>query len=718
MGFEEKWKIIEEFSKYEISNKGRVRNIANNEISTIVTPNQYGYYKKRMLDDTYSSKYRSIHDLVAKHFVENPDKDNFMVVIHKDGNKLNNSFDNLKWGTGSDFFKIFPKKSSIIDFDEKKIKSLKDEQWKQVEIYDNYYISNYGRVYSCYSRNITNINFKEGENKINIIHNNKTYILKLDILVAKHFIPNLNSYKYLKHTDGDLTNNKFDNLEWTSFGEGKIKNTLVDNDEQNQNGEIWKTLKNHPNYQVSNFGSVRSIFKKENKKPYITTNGFYGLRLWKDNKEHAANIHRLVGEYFVDNPNNSKLIKHKDNNKLNNKYDNLEWVDKIVNINIDLQDKICQIHIKKKVEIVWDSYLDVCKEMDIKFDDLNKACHDGSVLKGYTWKKYVEEDLEGEVWKEWGDYEVSNKGRVRNKNTKKHLTLQTGEDGYVSVGIVGKKTKLIHILVANCFIPKIEGKKFVNHIDGTRSNNNFENLEWVTPKENFEHAIKNKLIGKNYFKQMKIVQKDPYDGRTILIWDDHNMILKYFKITDTELKESIRSQNILKGYNWEFYSEKNIVLKEEIWKDLCINDTYRISNYGRIKNKHNKFLKLSNQVYKILSFNGKFHKVHRLVARTFLENPKKLPFVNHKDGDKYNNFVDNLEWISISDNNKHAVETGLVHYSKAKKINQYSLDGTFLNTFNSIREAMRAVGISKSSIAMMLKGKFKQSGGFIWKYCE
>lgn len=102
-----------------------------------------------------------------------------------------------------------------------------------------------------------------------------------------------------------------------------------------------------------------------------------------------------------------------------------------------------------------------------------------------------------------GKYKVSNLGNVMSMNyrgnTKKQkvLTPIKHYHGYLLVHLVGEnnkvKIKMIHTLVAEAFIPKVEGKRFVNHIDGDKHNNAVMNLEWVTAKENTDHAIRTGL---------------------------------------------------------------------------------------------------------------------------------------------------------------------------------------------------------------------------------
>jgi hypothetical protein len=109
----------------------------------------------------------------------------------------------------------------------------------------------------------------------------------------------------------------------------------------------------------------------------------------------------------------------------------------------------------------------------------------------------------------------------------------------------------------------------------------------------------------------------------------------------------------------------------EKWKDIDgYEGKYQISNYARARNiQTGNILKTvkGKTGYKVLSvYNGKHKtfKLHRLIALAFIPNPDNKPCINHKDGDKLNNSIENLEWVTHSENNKHAFDNGLKDVSK------------------------------------------------------
>lgn len=91
-------------------------------------------------------------------------------------------------------------------------------------------------------------------------------------------------------------------------------------------GVTWSKINGFPNYSVSNTGKVRNDNSGKTKVPVRGTTGYYNVDLYNNGKRSKISIHRIVGETFVDNPNNKPQINHIDGNKLNNNVENLEWV--------------------------------------------------------------------------------------------------------------------------------------------------------------------------------------------------------------------------------------------------------------------------------------------------------------------------------------------------------------------------------------------------------
>lgn len=170
------------------------------------------------------------------------------------------------------------------------------------------------------------------------------------------------------------------------------------------------------------------------------------------------------------------------------------------------------------------------------------------------------------------------------------------------------------------------------------------------------------------------------------------------------------------------------VTRKEIWKDIRdYEGIYEISNFGRVK-REKKILKSSKNsmgYYLVsLSKNGKSktYSIHRLVAETFIPNPSNFSCVNHKDENKENNKLDNLEWCTYQYNTtyRNAIKKRLKTFEKNSKLSipiiQYDKEENLIKEWKSIRCVEKKLKIDSGSITKVCKGKRLSAGGYVWKY--
>ena len=181
---------------------------------------------------------------------------------------------------------------------------------------------------------------------------------------------------------------------------------------------------------------------------------------------------------------------------------------------------------------------------------------------------------------------------------------------------------------------------------------------------------------------------------------------------------------------------------QEIWKDVKgYEGLYQISNLGRVRSfikckahpNVPRIMKLhpNRKGYLKCHLFNKLVSVHRLVAEAFISNFENKPQVNHKDGNKQNNCVDNLEWATNSENQIHANANGLNENRKSahkmkmcKQVVQFDIkDNHIIATYESASEAARQTGIHQSAISSCCLHQygFKSAGGYKWEYegrCE
>jgi len=346
--------------------------------------------------------------------------------------------------------------------------------------------------------------------------------------------------------------------------------------------------------------------------------------------------------------------------------------------------------------------------------------------------------MEEELWKpieSFENYQVSTLGRVKNKNSNK-LMKSSSKGGYLGISLInslGQKTFKVHRLVALAFISNPENKTDVNHMDKNKHNNNICNLEWNTRRENNIHSKLNVIITTN--KNKPIYRIDKNTNEILEKYNSIELAAEWvFSLGLTKTTHNGRNaignvisglSNTAYGFRWKL-ENTNQSLGEEIWKQVIIENVinyekkYFVSNLGRFKNSSGIIMdnyKVNENGYiRVFIFN-KTYTLHRLIGFAFLENSENKEQVNHIDGNKLNNCVSNLAWVTNQENQLHKFKIGLGN-NYTRKITQYDLEMNKITDFNSIVEASKTLNIGKSNIRGVLTNNRKTAGGFIFKYLE
>lgn len=323
----------------------------------------------------------------------------------------------------------------------------------------------------------------------------------------------------------------------------------------------------------------------------------------------------------------------------------------------------------------------------------------------------------------FGNYSVSNYGKIMNRETSYIFNNKPRENGYISIQLRDNNEKrvttYVHILVASLFIPNPENKPSVDHIDKNRSNNIVTNLCWATYREqNMNRSNKKHRQGRN-------IDQYTINGEYIKTWRSIKSVADVFGCNPTNLKHTLAGKrNSWHNYTWAYADDD---LPGEIWKlvPFKISHIYA-SNFGRLKRVglNGRMIYGSEEGGYIrvgMRINGKIVKfsAHQLICLAFhgLPPDEERIYVNHINGVKNDNYSENLEWVNNSENLQHAHDNELVSLSSmSKPVLQYTLDGTFIKKYNSIAEVIRECHYQRGGWTSAMNNNSGIYGGFLWKF--
>ena len=336
---EEEWKMVEGFSKYEISNLGNLRNKAT---KIFLKPSiKNGYYGTTIINDINKRFSKKMHRLVAIAFIPNPfNKD---TVNHKDHDKLNNKLENLEWATTTEQnnHKRKCKKEIQEIVSSRAVWRINKENNEKIELYQTIKLA----AKWIFDNNLTTIKVFNGGNNI------KT---KISAVCQKRCGRN------------------------TTFG---YKWDYDDSKENKNVNEVWKEIPSEiisgiDGYKISNLGRVK------NHKGRITEGHSHASGyLWVSISPKQYLLHRLVAKVFIPNPDNKEQVNHIDGNKQNASSDNLEWCtnceNQIHKVNAGLSNstkKVIQYDTQMNKIKEFASQIEASKELNISNTSISKTC--------------------------------------------------------------------------------------------------------------------------------------------------------------------------------------------------------------------------------------------------------------------------------------------------------------------------------------------------------
>lgn len=457
-----------------------------------------------------------------------------------------------------------------------------NEIWKYIPDTDEQYeVSNYGRIYSIHSNRILEPRIDDNRKLFTTItdKNNEKVCYPIHRLVYIIFNQELNKNQTVQHLDNDINNNHIDNLVSIIMNNKSYQKSNL----QSNEGEMWKDIKGFEGrYKISNHGRVFSIIHNEHMKAVVKTDGYERLSLTNENnKRISLYIHRLVADNFIKSINNECVVDHINNIPNDNKLSNLRIISRSDNSkNLKkYKDNILQFdNTGKKLIKEYSDINDVINQnnefnKDTLFKCLNRVKVELHLLTAYNyvWKyknKYIKDLIKPTMNKkinllkklfdnknfknigkfdkyDLSEYEINEYGIVRKINDKRILKSQL-IDGYFNISLKDNNSnKRFNFRINRLVCTAFHGYKngyVVNHKNEIKTDNHYNNLEWLTPKDNTIYSM-----GK------KVKQINADTNEVIKTYPTIKKARESFdKGCNNKISDACNTGKIYKGFKWEW----------------------------------------------------------------------------------------------------------------------------------------------------------------------